>query len=120
MESIYDVIPLIGMFLAVGYIVKIALDYTTRKKLIDKGLVSEDIKYLYGNKLESPASSSLKWGIVLVLVGLVMLILKLLPYYVAGEVVVGAMLIAAGAGLLIYYAIATTRAKGRQTGNSTP
>jgi hypothetical protein len=114
MNSIYEVLPLIIIFPTIFLIVKAALNYSTRKQLIQKGLVNEDIKHLFyqnGNNAERFMPSSLKWGLVLLFVGAAFLIAKLLPYYIERDITFGIMLVAAGAGLLVYYAIASKRAK---------
>ena len=106
---IEDVVVPIVVFGGFGFIIKIILDYFTRKRLIEKGLTDENVKHLYFEKTLTQSASSLKWGLILFLVGLVIIILQILPYYIAGEVYFGAMLIAAGAGLLIYYFIAAVQ-----------
>ena len=112
--NIVEVLPLVIIFPTIFLIVKLALNYSTRKQLIQKGLVNEDIKHLFygnGNSIERYLPSSLKWGLVMVFAGLALVVIKLLPYYIEGEVVFGVMLIAAGTGLLLYYAIANKKAK---------
>ncbi len=114
MNSIYEVIPLIIIFPTIFFIIKLALNYSTRKQLIQKGLVNEDIKHLFylnGTSIDRYLPSSLKWGLVMVFAGLALVIIKLLPYYIEGEVVFGVVLIAAGVGLLVYYVIANKKAK---------
>jgi Ca2+/H+ antiporter len=101
----------IFILIVMGYIVKLFLDYKTRKKLIEQGMVNENIKHLFEAKMGPQNGSSLKWGLVLFLVGLVVLVLSVLPTYISGEVIFGATLIAAGLGLLVYYIIASARAK---------
>jgi len=110
-------IPII-MFLVIAYIVKIALNYRTRKRLIEKGLLDENIKNLFGDSIDSYGASTLKWGLVLFLVGLVVLVLEALPYYIPGEVTFGAMLVAAGTGLLLFYAFHSRPAAGRASRHS--
>jgi len=112
MNGFFEVLPIFIIFPVIYLIVKASLDYCTRKQLIEKGLVNEDIKHLfYGNNVERYLPSSLKWGLVLVFVGITMVVLKLLPYYIEGEVIFGVALVAAGAGLLVYYGIASKKAK---------
>lgn len=109
--NLNEVIPIIIIFPTMYFIIKACLDYGTRKKLIEKGLVGEDIKYLYGNHIERFLPSSLKWGIVLILIGVAAVVLKLLPGYISAEVAFGVMLIAAGVGMLLFYGIASKKAK---------
>jgi len=112
--NIVEVIPILIIFPTIFFIVKASLNYCTRKQIIQKGLVNEDIKHLFyanGNSIERYLPSSLKWGLVMVFAGLALVVIKMLPYYIEGEVVLGVMLIAAGAGLLLYYAIASKKAR---------
>jgi len=44
---------------------------------------------------------------VFTLVGISLVIVRLIPTYVADEIILGVMLIAAGVGLLLYYFIAS-------------
>ena len=74
-----------------------------RKKLIEKGLVDKNVKYLF--KYGSPAQSSLKWGMVLVGIGIAIIIGRLVPYRWSDEVTVSAIFILAGLALIIYYII---------------
>jgi hypothetical protein len=112
LNTFFEFIPLYIIFPTIYFIIKLSLEYTTRKKLIEKGLVGEDIKYLFNsNGRDRYLPSSLKWGLVLLFVGAVTIFLKLLPGYIEGEVIFGAMLIAAGAGLLVYYFLAAAKAK---------
>lgn len=106
---------LIGVtaFLVVGAIVKMILDHATRRRLIDKGLVDENVKYLFYDG--GPGRSSLKWGMVLVGIGLALLIEALFPYDVSDEMMVSFMFLFAGVGLLLYYTI-TPRIKGGNSG----
>ena len=111
MERFMDILPVFIIFPVIAYIVKMSLDYFTRKKMIEKGLVGKEALELFKTNSEIYLPSSLKWGMVLVFVGVVIVILKLLPVFVSAEVAFGAMLIAAGSAMLIYYALATMKAK---------
>jgi len=102
------ILGIIGIFFLA--LVKMLSDSRLRNKLIDKGMVDENVKYLYTNQQEAAVPSSLKWGMVLIGVGAAFLIGQLVPSHVSGEVTVGSMFIFAGLGLLIYYAIAKNKA----------
>ncbi|MCP4568890.1 MAG: hypothetical protein GY841_15045 [FCB group bacterium] len=106
MQSFWDVFPIIIIFPTFAMALKWYLDYRTRLKLIEKGLVDEKIKYLDFGGLGQYAPTSLKWGLVLVFVGVVIVGLRLIVDDVAGEIALGVMLIAAGLALLLYYGIA--------------
>ena len=106
------VVPLLGLFIAIAVIVKIALDHRTRQKLIDKGLVDEKVKYLYRENGDRRALGTLKWALVLIGIGLAVVIGQLVPERMMEEITAAGMFLLAGVGLLVYYAIAS-RVVGR-------
>ena len=99
------------IFIGVAAIVKIAVDAKTRNRLIEKGVADEEITKLYGATSSLQNLSSLKWGMVLVGIGLAVLISRFFPRYVSDEVAWGLMFLFAGLGFLIYYPIAARMAK---------
>jgi hypothetical protein len=111
MSQFWDVFPVIIIFPTFALMFKWYFEYRTRKQLIEKGLVDENIKYLQFNKHEQFAPGSLKWGLVFVFVGVAIIFLRILSEYIPAEVVLGAVLIAAGLGLLVYYLIADAAMK---------
>ena len=98
------------VFFSVVAFVKILVDARIRHKLIDKGMVDENIKYLYSEGLESHVPASLKWGMVLVGIGLGFIIGQLVPSRISDEVTVGSIFTLAGLGLILYYFIARKKA----------
>lgn len=108
MNAFWDVFPVIIIFPTIGLIVKWVLEYRLKKDLIEKGMVDEKVKYLSLNTFSRSGMSSLKWGLVALFVGIGIIAIRLFPYYIEGEVVLGVMLISAGAALLLYYFIANT------------
>ena len=95
--------------------IKTIFDYRTRKHLIDKGLVNKNVKFLQG--FESGYLSSLKWGLVLLGIGGALIITKLADYDFEDEATFGAMFLAAGVGLVVYYFIALFQAKNNPQNN---
>ena len=85
---------------------KIVADYLTRKRLIEKGLVDEKVKYLYRGSAEAQALSNLKWGIVLIGIGLAAVLSYWFPDSVSEEGTIGLMFIFGGVGFLAYYFMA--------------
>ena len=75
MSEFWDVFPVLVIFPTFGLMLKWYLDYRIRKQLIDKGAVDEKVKFLNFHSSNYLAPSSLKWGLVLFLVGLSLLIL---------------------------------------------
>ena len=109
--SPYEVFIPIVMFLVLAFIIKFILDYNLKKKIIEKGLINEKLENLVNLSREQIVPSSLKWGMVLIFIGVTLFILKVIPYYIADEVVFALLLIAAGTGLLLFYFIAENMKK---------
>ena len=103
-------IPITALIVT-AIIIKIVSDNRTRQKLIEKGMVDENVKYLFYDKFEQNVPSSLKWGLVLISIGLARLIVRLIPTYYVEEITIGAMFIAAGLALLIFYFIAKSKSE---------
>ncbi len=117
-NTLAEVAPLFVVFPTIAYIVKMSLDYFTRKKMIEKGLVGPDAINFFKTNAEAFLPSSLKWGMVLTFVGIVIVVLQILPVYISSEVYFGVMLMAAGIAMLIYYGIATI--KNREQNKAKP
>ena len=107
MESILIVLI---VFAAIVSTVKIIADSRLRNRLIDKGLVDEKVKFLYRKDDKTMVLSNLKWGMVLVGVGVAAMVGQFFPYF-SDEGVLGLMLTFAGFGFLIYYFVASSQLK---------
>ncbi len=83
--------------------------------MVEKGLSGEEIKAMYAKDFKRDPLNSLKWGILFVLAGLAILLGNLLHEYyrVEGGVIVGLVGVFIGAGLLLFYAIATKKIKAQ-------
>jgi hypothetical protein len=94
------------VFLSITFVIKLISDNRIRNKLIESGKIDEQVKYLYmqGSKERSPLNS-LKWGLVLVALGLALFVGQVLPYEMADEGTIGTMFLFAGIAFLIYYFI---------------
>lgn len=93
--------------LSVVAIFKIIFDNRVRRQLIEKGMVDENLKYLFR---ESPHSlSSIKWGMVLIGIGLALFIGQIFRYDLSEEATVGLMFLFAGLGFIIYYFMAKNK-----------
>lgn len=104
-----EMVPIIivpAIFFSFVAMIKILSDNAVRRKLIDKGLIDENVKYLYSNRLESQAPASLKWGMVLIAVGAAILIGQFVPYSFQEEATISGMFIMAGVALIAYYFLA--------------
>jgi hypothetical protein len=103
-REFWDVFPVIIIFPTFAIMLKWFLEYRLRQRLIEKGMVDDKVRFLNLAGLGQSAGSSLKWGMVLVLTGLAIFIVQM--YDVSGEMILAIILIAAGAGLLLYYLFA--------------
>ncbi len=117
MGHFWEILPPMAFFIVAAWVVKIILDHKTRQKLIDKGLMDENIKFLYSDKLARNGHSSLKWGMVSVAVGVAVIIGMYAPDD-DGKLTVGAMFTLAGLALIIYYFIASRLFKDKNGGTS--
>ena len=102
MGQLDDVLIVAIIFFSIVGVVKVISDNRLRQKLIDKGQLDENVKYLYSSSTHQTLSS-LKWGFVLIGLGLALLLGQLVPSDVKDEVIIGGMFILAGLGLLVFY-----------------
>lgn len=93
------------VFVSILLFTKYLTDSRVKNKLIEKGLVDENVKYLYGNRYDSAVPSALKWGIVLTGIGLAFLVGHLVPEELKEEITIAAVFLFAGLGLILYYFI---------------
>ena len=107
------VLAVIGYF--VLELVRAVAENRIRTKLIEKGLVDEKIKLLFQPQLLSNSASSLKWGLVMIAVGLAFMfafaIHSWVPVGIRGEITAGAVFSMAGLAMIIHYAIARSQEK---------
>ena len=109
MNNLADAIAPVAVFGGFVWIIKIICDYKTRNKLIDKGLVDEKVKFLYRDGTASRALSNLKWGIVLIGIGLAAMMGYWFPRTFSEEGVIGLIFLFAGLGFLTYYFVASQK-----------
>ena len=109
-----DVIAPIAVFGGFYFIIKLCLDYSMRRKLINKGMVDERVKYLFEDYAKVGAMANIKWGMVLLGIGLALIFGQFAPYTLGDEGMFGLMFIFAGLGFLIYYFYASKKLKESQ------
>ena len=86
--------------------IKIIADTIIRSKLIKKGMVDENLKYLYTKRIVFQPISNLKWGFILIAIGVPFLLREMLPDFFSEEGMIGSMFILAGVAFILYYNIA--------------
>ncbi len=105
------ILGVIGYFIV--ELVKVVSENRLRHKLIDKGLVDDQARLLLESRPLAQFDMSLKWGIVLIGVGLAFLfafgIQRWVPAAIHGEITAGAVFFMAGLGMIVYYFIARGR-----------
>ena len=89
------------IFGSVVLLVKISSEYKTKNNLINKGLVDEKIKFLYNKPVGNYAKSNVKWGMILIGIGLALALEEFI--HLSDETMLGLMFLFAGAAFLIYY-----------------
>lgn len=104
-----DVLVPAIIFLSIAAIVKIISDNRTKRKLIDGGVSEEFARTIFAGQQDPTAWAALKWGLVVMGLGVALVIVQFLPYDFEEPIAYGLMFLLAGAGLLIYYAIARQR-----------
>ena len=112
-EGIVGIFIVLIIFSSAAYVIKVISDNRIRRRLIDAGQVDEKVQYLYlkSEKGEADPLNSIKWGMVLVAIGLALLIGQILPYDITEAMTIGMMFLFAGIALLIYYFIQRGKSK---------
>ena len=105
MTNVWEAVPVIMLLGVIAYVVKIILENATRRKLIDKAMVDENVKYLYADMPETRILSALKWGMVAIAIRLAVFVGQLVRPGMQEEVTFGCMFIFGGLALVIYYAV---------------
>lgn len=105
------------VFSAFVMIIKLFTEYLTRKRLIDAGLVDEKVKFLFSGYGRSNSLNNVKWGMILMAIGISFLWHQLAPYRVSGEMVLGMACFLAGTALLIFHFISKSQLKNTEDNN---
>ena len=100
----FEIFIPITIFGACVLAIKIIADYKLRKTLIEKSEINENIKFLFkGYTTDERNRSNLKWGMILIGIGLPFLLRELFPRTFYDESILGFIFIFAGIGFLLYY-----------------
>jgi hypothetical protein len=112
-EGLTGVLIVTVIFSAAAFVIKVISDNRIRKRLIEAGQVDEKVKYLYfrSGRWAADPLSSIKWGMVLVAVGLALLLGQMFPYDITEMMTIGFMFLFAGIALLVYYFIQKGKSK---------
>ena len=108
-EFFETALPLFIVFGTAAFIVKTVLEYRMRRQIIEKGLVDEKAKHLFAGAITT--ETSIKWGMVLIGIGLAILLGEMFPYSVSDEITVSLIFLFSGVGLIVFYLISPWLAK---------
>ncbi|UCD65088.1 MAG: hypothetical protein JSW34_06560 [Candidatus Zixiibacteriota bacterium] len=110
-----DALIVVTVFGGIALVFKVIADAIIRSKLINKDLVDEKVKYLFSQYANVQPVTNVKWGLVLVGLGLALLVKQFAPFYVTDESTIGLMFLFAGVAFLIYYFVAKDRIRQNQS-----
>ena len=82
-----------------------------RHRIVDKGLTGVNVQNLFQGGNGGTRHGSLKWGILMLGVGLVLLVSQIISVEISDEATFGVMFVTAGVCLLVYYFVAPKNAE---------
>ena len=97
---------LVGFFAFVLGVTKVLSDNWTKRTLIGSRVSDDVIRTLFRKESDPEVFAALKWGIVLVSLGLGLIVSQYLPSGFDEPLAWGVVLVSGGMGLLAYYAVA--------------
>lgn len=101
-----DVLVPLGFFALVAYIAKLIRDTRIRRKALESPLSEEAAEaFVRGGSFEPSTQSALKWGLVVLSIGVGLLFVDLLAISFESPVAYAVLLVASGIALLSYYLI---------------
>ena len=103
-----EILVPIAFFAVIGWIVKVISDNRIRRKVLDQRVSDELAEAILKNNAAAPSAlSALKWGLVVLAVGGALVLVQLLSIDADEPLTFGLLFLAAGAGLVSYYLIAS-------------
>ena len=99
-------VVLVGFFVFVLGMTKVLSDNWTRRKLIEARVSDDVIRTLFRKESDPEIFAALKWGMVLVALGLGLIAAQQLHTSFNEPMAWGVVLVFGGMGLLAYYAVA--------------
>jgi hypothetical protein len=125
LENLIPIIAIIFTFGIPGLIIFWAIytKHRERMRLIEKGVTPEDARKYFGKAVlrNRNLNSSLKWGIILLFLGLGIFISNILSevYFFSDGISAGLIILFIGLGFLLYYIIASKQMKANISTNNT-
>ena len=103
MNAFHDILIVAIIFGSIVFLLKTLSDNRIKRIALEKERVNENIKDLFPAKANGSVGSALKWGMVLIGIGLALLIGEIFAYDISEGGVVGLTFLFAGGALLLYY-----------------
>ncbi|OJJ19255.1 hypothetical protein BKI52_20805 [marine bacterium AO1-C] len=99
------IIPLTFIFWAfvVVKVTQLILNYKTKRRMIDQGLVDQDASDFLHKKHQNDSHASLKWGLLGICLGTALVVIQFLPFGIQSSFSYGLVAMAVGAAYLLYY-----------------
>ena len=94
-------------------ITQLILNYKTKRRLIEQGLVDKKATDFLNQKSKDAAHVSLKWGLLGICVGMALIVIHFLPFSAQSAISYGLVAMAVGTAYLIYYAILLAQQKNK-------
>jgi hypothetical protein len=99
-------ISILGSFgAALYFFTKVLTDYILKKKMIEKGYVSEDTQAIFKSYKQGNKYGSLKWGLLFFTGGLSLIIMEVLNVRPDSPLPYGIFTVSLSVGFLVYYFI---------------
>jgi len=102
----FEVLIPIAFFVMIFLIIKTVSENRTRRLLVERGMVDEKVKHLFARSVRDNPLNSLKWGMVLIGIGLALAVGEVFPRTFSETAVMGLMLLFAGIAFIVYYTLA--------------
>lgn len=103
MEDAAASLVLVGIPLAVAWMIVRLVEAWTRKRIVESGASPELVEKLYERREFPSRYASLKWGMVAVGLGVGVSVETILPYDFEDPVAYGVLLVSGGLALILYY-----------------
>lgn len=122
-ESFIPVVAIVFTFGIPGIIIFwwLYTKHRERMRLIEKGLTPDEVKAYFADTNTKPRNpySSLKWGILLTFLGIGIFLANLFEdmYDIEEGVMMGIIVLCAGLGFLVYYAVVSSKIKNQPAGS---
>lgn len=96
-----------AFFWLIAAVTKIISDNATKRRLLEARVSEDVVRALFRKGYDPEMFSALKWGLVLLALGVGLMITGVLSVRLSDPLALGVMLMCAGGGLLAYYLVAT-------------